>query len=109
MSCYPSPCNPLNIPCTPPPVVVNFGGAPGQANWRLNLTSFEGGLSTSLDMLAISAFNVGSLVYMQFGGPSNPVNVVQKTASTAAPVPASIVRPPDYDATTNPYQWYVIG
>lgn len=105
--CYP--CNPPIPSCVPPPVVVNFGPNPGAFISRLDITSFEGGLSTSLDSVYIEPFKVGALLQIQVGGAPNPVSIVQKVQSTALPVVNLIIRPPDYNAVTNPYQWYVIA
>lgn len=109
MSCGCSPCQLPLISCVPPPVVVNIGSTPAAVTYRLDITAFEGGLSNCLDSVAVTPFSVGALLEIQVGGPPNPVNMIQKIASTAIPVPAAIIRPPDYNAVTNPYQWYVIG
>jgi hypothetical protein len=107
---YPcSPCQAPLISCSPPPVIVNIGSPPTNVTYRLDITAFTGGLSNALDSLAISPFDAGSLVYIQIGGPTNPITIVQKIASTALPVDGAIIRPPDYNALTNAFQWYVVG
>jgi len=90
-------------------VVVNIGAPPSQASYRLGITEFTGGLANCLDSIAVTPFDTGALLYIQIGGPTNPVVTVQKIASTAAPVVGAIIRPPDYNAISNAFQWYVVG
>ncbi len=106
------PCTPCNAPlisCAPPPVVVNLGTPPTAATYRLDITAFTGGLANALDSVPVTPFAEDDLIYIQIGGPTNPVNIAQKVASTAAPIAGGIIRPPDYNAVTNPYQWYIVG
>ncbi len=107
---YPcSPCQAPLISCSPPPVTVNIGTPPTNASYRLDITAFEGGLSNCLDSVPISPFDTGAVLYVQIAGPTNPLTIVQKVASTAAPVAGTIIRPPDYNALSNAFQWYVVG
>lgn len=109
---YPYPCSPCSAPlisCVPPPVLVNIGTPPTDITSRLDITAFVGGLANCLDSVAISPFSPLALLYIQIGGPTNPIVTVQKVASTALPVDGAIIRPPDYNAVTNAYQWYVVG
>lgn len=107
MSCLP--CAAPLISCTPPPVVVNIGTPPTTSTYRLDITAFIGGLANCLDSVPVTPFLELALLYIQIGGATNPVVVVQKVASTALPVAGAIIRPPDYDAVSNAYQWYVVG
>lgn len=104
-----SPCTAPLISCTPPPVVVNIGTPPTDATYRLDITAFTGGLTNCLDSVPVTPFDVNTLLIIQIGGPTNPLVTVQKIASAAAPVAGAIIRPPDYNALTNAYQWYVVG
>lgn len=104
-----SPCTAPLISCVPPPVTVNIGTPPTNATYRLDITAFTGGLVNCLDSVPVTPFLELALLYIQIGGPTNPVNIVQKIASTAVPVAGAIIRPPDYDAVTNAFQWYVVG
>lgn len=107
MSC--APCTAPLISCTPPPVVVNIATPTAPVTYRLDITAFTGGLINCLDSVPVTPFTLGALLEIQIGGPTNPVNTVQKVASTAAPVAGAIIRPPDYDVVTNAFQWYVVG
>jgi len=104
-----SPCTAPLITCTPPPVIVNIGTPPTTATYKLDITAFTGGLINCLDSVPVTPYDVGAILYIQIGGATNPVVSVQKVASTAAPVDGAIIRPPDYNALTNAYQWYVVG
>src|SRR6478609_1848988 len=107
---YPcSPCTAPLISCSPPPVIVNIGTPPTNATYRLDITAFLGGLTNCLDSVPISPFDTGAVLYIQIGGPTNPVQTVQKVASTAAPVDGAIIRPPDYNPVSNAFQWYLVG
>ncbi len=86
-----------------------MGTPPSDVTYRLDITAFIGGLINCLDSVPVTPFDVLSVLYIQIGGPTNPMVIVQKIASTAAAVAGAIIRPPDYDPVTNPYQWYVIG
>lgn len=102
------PCQQPVPSCTPPPVTVNFGTTPGAVQ-RLDITAWTGGLPNCLDSVLIGPFAVSTIMNIQIGGAPNEINTVQKVQSTAAPVAELIIRPPDYNALTNPYQWYVVA
>lgn len=76
---------------------------------RLDLTSFTGGTATCLDSLATATLVLNSILTIQPGGPGNALVRVQLITSTAIPIAGVIIRPVDYNAVTNPRQWYVVG
>jgi len=89
--------------------VVNLNPQNGMLVSRLDITSLTGGLSTSLDSVYIAQYPVGAILQIQVNGAPNPISMAQKVQSTATPDGISIIRPPDYDPVTNPYQWYIIA
>lgn len=90
-------------------MVVNLNPQNGMLVSRLDITSLTGGLSTSLDSIYIAQYPEKAILQIQVSGPPNPVSLAQKVASTAIADGISIIRPPDYNAITNPYQWYIIA
>lgn len=76
---------------------------------RLDITSFTGGLVTSLDALSTKYRTLRSVLTIQPNGPGTQLIRVQLVETT---LPAELgyrITPLDYDAVTNPRQWEVVG
>lgn len=75
----------------------------------ITITSFTGGLSTSLDSLRTSNRRLKSIITIQPNGVGNQLVRVQLIQTIAAAEDGVRIRPLDYNETTNPRQWEVVG
>jgi hypothetical protein len=94
------------------PCVSESGTAcvlPATTDTMINITSFTGGLATSLDSLLTPNRRLNSLVRIQPGGPGFQLITVQLLETTAAAETGVRIRPLDYNASTNPRQWEVVA
>lgn len=75
---------------------------PESAQFNPSLTTLTGGTPTSLDSIETAGLNVGQVLQLSI---SNVLYTYQLDAGTTAESSPSVIRPDDYDATTNAKVW----
>lgn len=75
----------------------------------LTITSFTGGLPTSLDSLLTKKRRLGSILTIQPNGAGEPLIRVQLVSTIAAAEAGVRIQPVDFNVSTNPRQWEVVG
>lgn len=75
----------------------------------LTITSFTGGLVTSLDYLKTTNRRLNSVLTIQPNGPTEPLVRVQLVETLAAASPGVRIYPLDRIVATNPRAWEVVG